>query len=203
MNEQSFDVTPFRRSTWRVLAPTWLAALPSVSSNARDRTDSTARRTTPRLVARSKAVLNKYLGGYFGSRLMKIIREEKGLTYGIHSGIMHLRNTSFLQISGDVKLGAAEEVISLTKEEIVNLSEKQIPVSELETVKNYMLGEFQNEINTTFDLSTKYKMLHYGQLPSDWYESFLERIIAVTPDQLNAAAKTHFDVDQLHIVAVE
>jgi len=46
-------------------------------------------------------------------------------------------------------------------------------------------------------------MLHYGQLPSDWYESFLERIIAVTPDQLLTVAKTHFDVEQLHIVSVE
>ena len=50
-------------------------------------------------------IANELLGGFFGSRLMKNIREEKGFTYGIHSSIVNLKNDNFLVIATDYLLG--------------------------------------------------------------------------------------------------
>ena len=149
------------------------------------------------------SVLNKYLGGFFGSRLMKVIREEKGLTYGMHSGIMHLRQASFLQISGDVKLGSAEEVVDLVRKEISELQKSLIKEDDLDTVKSFMVGEFQNEINTTFDLATKYKTLHYSQLPDNWHTHYFKGVMDATPESLMSAANEHINADAFHVVMIE
>jgi zinc protease len=149
------------------------------------------------------ALTNKLFGGYFGSRLMKEIREEKGLTYGIHSAVMHLKQDSFLQISADVKMDSWGLVLELIQNEMETLKQQTVTEEELQLVKNFMIGEFQSEINTTFDLASKYKMLYYNDLPDQWYGEFLLEIQQCSAEQIQATAGTFLVPDQMLKVAVQ
>ena len=149
------------------------------------------------------ALSNKILGGYFGSRLMKVIREEKGLTYGIYSGLGHFSHESFFQVGADVKKDAWELVVELVKEEISKLRDTVIGEEELSLVKNFMIGEFQNEINTTFDLSTKFKMLRYSNLDVNYYNHFYDQIGRATSEEVLSTMRQYIDPMQLTIVAVQ
>jgi len=149
------------------------------------------------------ALSNKILGGYFGSRLMKVIREEKGLTNGIHSGLSHFSHESFFQVGADVKKDAWELVIDLVKEEISKLRDNAIGEEELTLVKNFMIGEFQNEINTTFDLSTKFKMLRYNNLDVNYYSNFYHQIRQATGREVQSIMQQFIDPTQLTTVAVQ
>ena len=149
------------------------------------------------------ALTNKILGGYFGSRLMTVIREEKGLTYGIHSSLMHLKQASFLQIAADVKMDSWEEVFDLINKEIESLKDIPVGIEELQLVKNLMTGEFQSQVNTAFDLAAKYKMLYYNQLPEDWYSTYLHCVHECSARDVQDMASNYFNTDQMLRVAVQ
>jgi zinc protease len=148
------------------------------------------------------AFLTKVLGGYFGSRLMKKIREEEGLTYGIHAYNVHLRSGSYLQISADVELKSVDLSIELIHKEIEKLNNTLIQSNELETVKNYMLGEYVNDSNTIFDFADLYKKLLVHGLPEDYYQDFYSKISSVKAETLLTNSGNYFKVDNLTEVKV-
>ena len=148
------------------------------------------------------AFLTKVLGGYFGSRLMKKIREEEGLTYGIHAYNLHLRSGSYLQISADVELKSVDLSIELIHKEIEKLNHELIEENELETVKNYMLGEYVNDSNTIFDFADLYKKLLVHGLPEDYYQDFYSKVSSVKAETLLANSGSYFKIDKLIEVKV-
>ena len=87
-------------------------------------------------------VLNTILGGYFGSRLMANIREDKGYTYGIGSGLNNLVQSGYFFISTEVGADVTKETLKEIYKEIALLREKPVDKLELETVRNYILGNF-------------------------------------------------------------
>ncbi|WP_339904023.1 insulinase family protein [uncultured Cyclobacterium sp.] len=86
------------------------------------------------------SVLNTLLGGYFGSRLIKNIREEKGYTYGINSFLGELNGNEYWMTVADVKGGYGEAVIQEVYKEIERLKTEPVPAGELEIIKNYLAG---------------------------------------------------------------
>lgn len=97
-------------------------------------------------------VLNTILGGYFGSRLMKNIREEKGYTYGIYSGYVAMKHEGVFLVQGDVGNEYVEETILEVKKEIKLLQDEKIEEGELSLVKNYLLGKSISERETPFQM---------------------------------------------------
>jgi len=89
----------------------------------------------------SVSFLNMILGGYFGSRLMKNIREEKGYTYGIYSAMHGWNEDGFLYISADVANDYLEPTLTEINKEMKTLREKLVPEAEMEMVRNYILGQ--------------------------------------------------------------
>ncbi|MBK7666999.1 MAG: insulinase family protein [Sphingobacteriaceae bacterium] len=87
-------------------------------------------------------VLNTILGGYFGSRLMANIREDKGYTYGIGSGLTSLVNSGYFYISTEVGADVTKNALEEIYKEIKILRDDLVSVEELETVRNYILGQF-------------------------------------------------------------
>jgi predicted Zn-dependent peptidase len=146
--------------------------------------------------------LNEVFGGYFGSRLMKNIREEKGFTYGIHSSVVSLLRASYFVIGTDVK----KEVADLTLEEIFKEAHKlktiPVPQGEIETVKNYMIGSFLNSINTPYSLMDRFKIIYFHSLPADFFEIFYSLIDCTSSEEVMEAANLFFIDDQfLSIIA--
>ena len=148
------------------------------------------------------AFTTKVLGGYFGSRLMKKLREEEGLTYGIHAFNNQLKGGSYLQISADVELNSVDKSIEFILAEIDNLRAGDISLHEIDTVKNYMIGEYVNESNTVFDFAELYKKLILQNLPEDYYQVFYNKISDIEPGIIKSIALETLNIDELHIIKV-
>lgn len=140
-------------------------------------------------------ITNELLGGYFGSRLMKNIREEKGLTYGIYSQNVTLPNGAYWVIAADVKKELVSQAIEEINKEINLLKTELVSDSELEVVTNYMAGSFLSSINTPFDIVDKFKTIHYSGLDYSYFELFYNRLKTITPIDIQKTAQKYFSVD--------
>jgi zinc protease len=147
-------------------------------------------------------VLNEVLGGYFGSRLMKNIREDKGFTYGISSNLVTYQREGYWIIGTDVKKEATRQTIEETLKEINRLKTELVDEAELETVKNYMAGSFAGSLNTAFDIADRFKILYFEGLLPDFYDTYIERIQAVSARELMELANQYLDMNLLQEVVV-
>ena len=142
-------------------------------------------------------VLVKVLGGYFGSRLMKNIREDKGFTYGIYASVGPREHATSFVIGSDVNAANAKAAIHEVNRELRTLQEELIPEAELQTVKNYMSGKFANELSTVFEQCDKYKNLVFFHLPADYYSDFVAQVQAVDSKTLQQIAQQYFSPESM------
>lgn len=150
----------------------------------------------------SLILLNHILGGYFGSRLMKNIREEKGLTYGIHSSINTLKNDAFFLIGTDVNKENRELALSEIKAEVRKLRENIIETDELETAKNHLLGSLQLETANPFSVVEKIKTIRLNELIDDFYSSLFDAIRITNSETIKSIAQSHLHENDLFEVSV-
>lgn len=142
-------------------------------------------------------VVNEILGGYFGSRLMKNIREEKGFTYGIQSNLVALKQEGYLVIGTDVKKEYTSQTLEEIYKEIKTLQQVPVDHHELETVRNYMTGSFLSEINTPFALADKFKGVYLNGLNYDYYQDLIKTINTITPDEILETAQKYLKPDSM------
>lgn len=142
------------------------------------------------------------LGGYFGSRLMKNIREEKGLTYGISASVHALRHGSYLVIGADVNKGNVDLTFDEISKEIKILRSDPISSDELETTRNHFIGSLQSEITTPFAHADKIKTIKLFGLDADYYQQMIRRIDAMTPSLIIETSEKYFGDDSFTRVAV-
>ncbi|WP_143960465.1 M16 family metallopeptidase [Litoribacter populi] len=147
-------------------------------------------------------VFNTILGGYFGSRLIKNIREDKGHTYGIYSSIGSLRLSDYWIVMADVQKGNADLVIDEVYLEIEKLQQHQVGPDELETLRNYMIGHFLSSFSSAFDLISRFKNVNQAGLSYDFYEDQLAFIRQFTSDDVQRIAQTYFRKDGILEVIV-
>lgn len=137
-------------------------------------------------------IANEVLGGYFGSRLMKNIREEKGLTYGIYSQCATYEKGSFWAIAADVKKELVDTATSEVYKEVKLLIEDGVDDEELHVVTNYMAGSFLSSINTPYDIIDKFKLVYYGGVNYDYYKQFYDRLETITSKDIQSIASKYF-----------
>ena len=147
-------------------------------------------------------VTNEILGGYFGSRLMKNIREEKGLTYGISSHLATLRYEGYLMIGTDVKKEFTQQTIDEIKKEIYRLQTELVGEEELQTVKNFMAGEFAGSLNTAFEVADRQKILLLDGLPADFFNQYIDQIHATTSEDVMEMANKYLNPEEMLEVVV-
>lgn len=136
-------------------------------------------------------VFNTIFGGFFGSRLMKNIREEKGLTYGISSSIVPLASEGYWSIGADVKKENVPLALEEIQKEIDVLKNQRVTEGELSLVKNYMKGSVLSSTNTVFDIMDKHKAILHENLPEDFYNAMLQRIDAVSAQEVQEMANKY------------
>ncbi|MCF6353303.1 MAG: insulinase family protein, partial [Cyclobacteriaceae bacterium] len=146
---------------------------------------------------------NTLFGGYFGSRLMQSIREEKGLTYGISSSIQHLQKVSFIQISADVKMGFAKNVVELIELELEKLISREISENELNKVKKYLLGEYKSNNETIFDKINKVKLLKLKGLNDSYFENYFNSIIRATSSDVQKVLNKYYNMISFTSIRIE
>lgn len=140
-------------------------------------------------------VLNEILGGYFGSRLMKNIREEKGFTYGIHSTHLGLKESGYWVISTDVAKEVRDQTIAEIFKEINIIKTELIDNEELETVKSYMKGGFINAMTTSFAVANHFRTVFYYGVPAERLYHYISNIDAITAQQVQEMANKYLSGD--------
>jgi zinc protease len=146
--------------------------------------------------------LNHILGGYFGSRLMKNIREEKGLSYGISSSLHALKNDSYLVIGADVNQENLELTFDEIRKELQRLRTEPVTEDELNTARNHFIGSLQLEITTSFAHADKIKNIILFNLSPDHYRNMINRIISMSAEDLTRIADKYFVEDSFVEIAV-
>jgi Predicted Zn-dependent peptidases len=145
-------------------------------------------------------VLNCVLGGYFGSRLMKKIREEKGYTYGISSLLVEFQNAGYLaivsELGADVTLAAIEDIYN----EINVLRTESIPDEELNRVKNTMLGDMIRMFDGPFAQADSLISLLEYDLGYDYYHTVIETIKSIDSKSLQTLAGKYLDPESFYQV---
>ena len=147
-------------------------------------------------------VVDYVLGGYFGSRLMRNIREEKGYTYGISSYIVPLRFQGVWMISSEVKADCTALVMAEIEKEIEKLKRREIPMSELELVRQAYMGDFLRELDGTFDLAERMKFFILIGQGACFYERNEEVLFSMTPAGIKEAARRFLDNSRFCSVTV-
>lgn len=146
-------------------------------------------------------LLNHILGGYFGSRLMKNIREEKGLTYGIHSSLNTLKNDALFLIGTDVNRETQDIAFAEIKSEIKKLIEEPVERTELEITKNHLLGSLQLETANPFSILEKIKAIRLNQLNPNFYSTLFTDILTTDAATLKRVAQSHLQTESLFEVS--
>ncbi|MEN9730572.1 MAG: hypothetical protein RLZ91_1690 [Bacteroidota bacterium] len=148
------------------------------------------------------SVLNTLFGGFFGSRLQKNIREEKGFTYGISSSIVPMLRAGYWVVGTDVANENVAETCDEIRKEMRGLQVEKVGQGELELVKNYLMGSFTGELTQAFDIAEKIKVIQMENLPLDFYDQFQAQILACTSEDLLELANKYLDPTNLHEVIV-
>lgn len=147
-------------------------------------------------------VLNTVLGGYFGSRLMTNIREDKGYTYGIGSALVSLENTGYFFIASEVGTEVCAATMAEIEKEINRLKTELIPAGELKLVKNYMLGSFLGSLENAFSHADKFKNLLFSGLDYDYYSQYVRTVKEISAAKLLELARFYIDFDSFEKVIV-
>jgi len=147
-------------------------------------------------------VLDSVLGGYFGSRLMKNIREEKGYTYGISSSLSSLDQSGYKIISTEVGQKYYQQTIDEIYKEIRILQNTAVPEDEIKVVRNYMSGEIVRMFDGPFALAESFKSVWEFGLDNNYYNSLVKKIKTIEADEITALAKTYYNLNDLYEVTV-
>jgi len=137
-------------------------------------------------------VLNTILGGYFGSRLIKNIREDKGHTYGIYSSLAEIGDSEYWVISADVQKSFYQEVINEIYHEINKLVNEPVPRDELESVRNYMIGQMLSRFSSAFDLMDRFKAVHHSGMDFTYYFNKLSYLKSFQAKDLQTLSEIYF-----------
>ncbi len=133
-------------------------------------------------------VLNTILGGYFGSRLMMNIREQKGYTYNIFSSLDTMLHDGYFYIGTEVDNKYAEQTIKEIYSEMERLKTDLVDSIELEMVRNYLMGNLLTMIDGPMNSSEVVKAFLINELPFGSFNQLIYKIQTIEPEELRTLA---------------
>ncbi len=140
-------------------------------------------------------ILNTIFGGYFGSRLMKNIREEKGYTYGIYSMLVGMKESGYLTIATETGVEYTSACINEIKKELDRLQNEPIKEEELTLVKNYIVGDLLRSLDGPIALADILIDLKQSKLEYTQVNDFFNEVIAISSEQLQKLAQQYLNVN--------
>lgn len=146
--------------------------------------------------------LSVVLGGYFGSRLMSNIREEKGLTYGIGAICIHQEESGYFCISTQVKAEGTKVALKEIYKELRRLREMLIPDEELDLVKNYIKGQILKSSDGPFAQCNLLKNMHIQNVGFEFYDTYFELLNNLNANELRDLANQYLKEEDLCEIVV-
>lgn len=147
-------------------------------------------------------VLNTILGGYFGSRLMTNVREKRGFTYNIYSTADAMLHDGCLYIASEVHGRKVAATVKQIFAEMKTLCDQPVPDSEMEMVRNYLLGMLLNGLDGPLNISDMVRTLATEGLPFDAFDQIVHTIRTITPGQIQDLARRYLQPEDFWVVTV-
>jgi len=147
-------------------------------------------------------ILNNIFGGFFGSRLMSNIREDKGYTYGIHSYIQnHIDNTAWM-ISTEAGRDVCSATIAEVYKEMQILREELVDEEELHLVRNYMIGTILGDLDGPFQIIARWKNYILNGLDGDFFYKSIQTIKTTSAEELRELARKYLVPEEFYELTV-
>jgi zinc protease len=143
------------------------------------------------------SITNTLLGGYFGSRLMKNIRQEKGYTYGINSAIVNLIRAAYFFIGSQVGKQVKEQALEEVYNELRNLRQKPSGEHEIAMLRNYLSGSFLRSFDGPFMQSERFKEIYLFGQDYDWFREYVKTLKNFQSEDIQRTAEKYFHEDDM------
>ena len=144
----------------------------------------------------------KILGGEGGNRLHRVLRSDRGLTYGASADLNALKDTGTIVAETDTRSETTGEALRLIVDEMWRLQRERVGERELSDAQAYLTGSFPLTIETPSAIATQVLSAVFFGLDLQELETFRERVNAVTVDDIQRVARTYLHPDRLSIVLV-
>jgi predicted Zn-dependent peptidase len=147
-------------------------------------------------------VLNTILGGSFTSRLNNNLRETHGYTYGAGSAFEMRRLAGPFRANASVVTAKTDSSLIEFFKELRRIREEKVPAAELEKAKSLLALGLPGEFETTAGTAGEYLDLVVNGLPLDSFDTYVQKIMAVTADDVQRLAKQLINPDHFAVVVV-
>jgi zinc protease len=147
-------------------------------------------------------VLNNVFGGFFGSRLMTNIREDKGYTYGIYSYLMNQMQQSAWLISTEAGKEVCEATIEEVYKEMQLLREQPVEAEELLATQNYVIGTILGDLDGPFQVLGRWKNLILNDLDENYFYQGVQTIKTIGAEQLQELANKYLKPEDFYELVV-
>lgn len=142
-------------------------------------------------------VLTALLGGYFGSRLMMNLREDKGYTYNVQASPISFLHEGVLLIYAEVAASKSKEASKEIYNELNRLCSELISEEELAPLRNYMMGQLLQEFDGPFAQAQSFASVHEFGMDYSSFEQLRQTILTITPIKLMELAQTYFNPETM------
>jgi zinc protease len=146
-------------------------------------------------------ILNTILGDFFGSRLMKNIREDKGYTYGIGSYLSEIKDSGYFVIGTEVGKEVKEATLTEIRKEIEKLQQDLVSEKELNLVRNYLLGQTLKSADGPYALMELFLSVENQNLDLNFFNDFIHKIKSIQAEELRELARKYLDWNSFSIVS--
>ena len=181
---------------------------PSISLVARPKSVQTSLRVGTQSLSRTHpdhdalTVANYVLGGGPTGRLFEHLREQKGYTYGAYSGFGASRIVGSWSASTDVRSEVTDAALTDLIDEIRQMRDVALTDAELATAKKALIASFALSLESPNAILTRYVDIYNYKLPADYWDTYPQRVSAITSAEAQRVAKKYWAPDRLQIVAV-
>jgi len=144
----------------------------------------------------------KILGGEGANRLQQVLRSQRSLTYGASADLDSFKAAGGIVAETDTRTSATAETLRVTVDEIMRLQRERVSDSELSGAQNYTVGHFPLTIETPDAIATQVLNHLFYELPLEDLPTYRERVLRITPDDIQRVARGYFRPDRLAVVLV-
>lgn len=149
------------------------------------------------------SVMNSVLGGgVFSGRLMQNLREDKAYTYGARSSLKKDRLVGRFSAAASVRNEVTDSSVTEFLYEMRRIATEKVDEADIQLVKNSMTGSFARSLESAQTVARFALNIERYNLPKDYYATYLEKLNAVTVDDVMRVAKKYIKPDNANIVAV-
>ena len=146
--------------------------------------------------------MNHIVGGGATGRLFNNLREDKGYTYGAYSSFTALRYRGDWDASTEVRTEVTKDALLELLRELKRIRDEPVPGPEFQAAQRSIVASFALSLESPATLLNNSVVRYLYDLPIDYWDRYPERIMSVTPKQVQDVAARYLDSDRLHVIAV-